>query len=128
MRLNQLNAEERLELYRLQQETELLLRAIAKKMGRSHTTISRELQRNQDPHLKTYLPDSATSQAQERRQNAFKALPHNRLRKSALASKTITLPNRSPVVSRKKVSFPLDISENLKGLPHKDFRLVGQGD
>jgi IS30 family transposase len=69
MGYQQLNAEERLELYRLQQETDLSLRAIAKKMGRSHITISRELQRNQDPYLKTYLPDSATSQAKERRQN-----------------------------------------------------------
>jgi len=70
MGYHQLNSEERLELYRLRQETNLSMRAIAKKMGRSHTTISRELQRNQDPYLKTYLPDSANSQAQERRHNA----------------------------------------------------------
>jgi IS30 family transposase len=70
MGYHQLNSEERLELYRLRQETNLLMRAIAKKMGRSHTTISRELQQNQDPSLKTYLPDSANSQAQERRHHA----------------------------------------------------------
>jgi len=64
MGYHQLNAEERLELYRLRQEANLSMGAIAKRMGRSYTTISRELQRNQDPYLKNYLPDSATSQAQ----------------------------------------------------------------
>jgi len=70
MGYHQLNSEDRRELYRHRTETNLSIRAIAEKTGRSHTTISRELHRNQDPYLKTYLPDSATSQAQERRHNA----------------------------------------------------------
>jgi IS30 family transposase len=39
-------------------------------MGRSHTTIYRELRRNQHPEPKNYLPDTAQSQAVERRQQA----------------------------------------------------------
>lgn len=70
MSYSQLNPEERLELYRLKQTTNLSIRGIAKKMGRSHTTISRELKRNQHPELKNYLPDTAQSQAVERRQQA----------------------------------------------------------
>ena len=70
MSYSQLNSEERLELYRLQQTTNLSIRGIANKMGRSHTTISRELRRNQHPELSIYLPDTAQTQAVQRREQA----------------------------------------------------------
>lgn len=70
MSYSQLNPEERLELYRLQQTTNLSMRGIAKKMGRSHTTISRELRRNQHPELSIYLPDTAQTQAVQRREQS----------------------------------------------------------
>jgi IS30 family transposase len=69
MSYKQLSADERLELYRLRQTGGLSLRAIATRMGRSHSTISRELKRNQSPE-QTYLPDSAQAQQQVRRQQS----------------------------------------------------------
>ena len=70
MSYQQLNPQERLQLYHLRQTTNLSIRGIAEKMGRSHTTIYRELRRNQHPEPKNYLPDTAQSQAVERRQQA----------------------------------------------------------
>jgi IS30 family transposase len=69
MSYKQLSADERLELYRLRQTTDLSLRAIATQMGRSHSTISRELNRNQSAG-RMYLPDSAQMQQQVRRQQS----------------------------------------------------------
>jgi IS30 family transposase len=69
MSYRQLSADERLELYRLRQTGDLSLRAIATRMGRSHSTISRELKRNQSSE-QIYLPDSAQVQQQVRRQQS----------------------------------------------------------
>ena len=69
MSYKQLSADERLELYRLRQTGGLSLRAIATQMGRSHSTISRELNRNQSAD-RIYLPDSAHLQQQVRRQQS----------------------------------------------------------
>jgi transposase, IS30 family len=69
MSYTQLSADERLELYRLRQTGGLSLRAIATCMGRSHSTISRELKRNQSPE-QIYLPDSAQAQQKARRQQS----------------------------------------------------------
>lgn len=69
MSYTQLSADERLELYRLRQTGDLSLRAIATQMGRSHSTICRELKRNQSED-QMYLPDSAQVQQQVRRQQA----------------------------------------------------------
>jgi IS30 family transposase len=69
MSYTHLNADERLELYRLKQTGDLSLRAIATQMGRSHSTISRELKRNQNQE-QMYLPDSAQVQQQVRRQQS----------------------------------------------------------
>jgi IS30 family transposase len=69
MSYTQLSADERLELYRLRQTGDLSLRAIATRMGRSHSTVSRELNHNQSPE-QIYLPDSAQAQQQVRRQQS----------------------------------------------------------
>jgi transposase, IS30 family len=67
MSYRQLSADERLELYKLKQMNQLSIRGIARQMGRSHSTISRELRRNQN-HGGIYLPDTAQVQMQRRRQ------------------------------------------------------------
>lgn len=67
MSYRQLSADERLELYKLKQMNQLSIRGIACQMGRSHSTISRELRRNQN-HGGIYLPDTAQVQMQQRRQ------------------------------------------------------------
>ena len=69
MSYQQLSAAERIELYRLKQSTNVSIRGIAKKMGRSHSTISRELRRNQVPQI-GYLPDTAQCRAEERRRQS----------------------------------------------------------
>jgi IS30 family transposase len=50
-----------LQIYHLQRITDLSLRRIAQKMGRSHTTISQDIRRNQHPDVESYLPDTAQS-------------------------------------------------------------------
>lgn len=69
MSYRQLNADERLRLYQLKQLNQLSIRGIARQMGRSHSTISRELRRNQSKDG-LYLPDTAQVQRQQRRQAA----------------------------------------------------------
>ena len=69
MSYNQLSASERLYLYQLRTNTDLSLRAIAKKMGRNQSTLSRELQRNQ-VSSDVYLPDTATEKMLSRRQRS----------------------------------------------------------
>jgi IS30 family transposase len=66
MSYQQLNADERFQLYQLLQPGQLSMRAIACKMGRSHSVISRELKRQADEQ--GYRPDKAHQQAQWRRQ------------------------------------------------------------
>ena len=69
MSYSQLSASERHQLYELRTTTTLSLRAIALKLGRSQSTLSRELTRNQNDN-NIYLPDSAHQKMQERRQQA----------------------------------------------------------
>lgn len=76
MSYTQLSADERLELYQLKQK-QLSHRAIARQLGRSPSTISRELKRNQN-QAGIYLPDSAQVKMQQRRQaakTAFGSIP-----------------------------------------------------
>ncbi len=68
MSYTHLSADERLELYQLQQK-QLSIRSIARHLGRSASTICRELQRNQTVEG-IYLPDTAQHQMQTRRQGA----------------------------------------------------------
>ena len=69
MSYSQLSASERYEIYRLRHTTELSMRAIARQIGRSQSTLSRELARNQsDEGL--YLPDQAHQKMQERRRQS----------------------------------------------------------
>ncbi len=68
MSYTHLSADERLELYQLQQK-QLSMRSIARHLGRSASTICRELQRNQTVEG-IYLPDTAQHQMQTRRQGA----------------------------------------------------------
>jgi IS30 family transposase len=77
MSYQQLSADERRELYKLQQLNCMSVRAIARKLGRSHSTLLRELRRNQTPE-RLYLPDSAQAQMQQRRseaRTAFQSFP-----------------------------------------------------
>jgi transposase, IS30 family len=69
MSYQQLNADERFQLYQLRQSGQLSMRDIARKMGRSHSTISRELRRYQ-ADSQGYRPDIAHQQAQWRRQQS----------------------------------------------------------
>ena len=69
MSYNQLSASERFYLYQLRTTTDLSLRAIAKKMGRDQSTLSRELQRNQ-VSSDLYLPDTAQQKMLTRRQQS----------------------------------------------------------
>ena len=69
MSYNQLSASERFYLYQLRTTTDLSLRAIAKKMGRDQSTLSRELQRNQ-VSSDIYLPDTAQPKTLSRRQQS----------------------------------------------------------
>ncbi|AGY57963.1 IS30 family transposase [Gloeobacter kilaueensis] len=65
MSYKQLSASERQQIFLLRYQQHLSLRAIAQKLARSASTISRELQRN---HLnKLYLPDTAHTLARYRR-------------------------------------------------------------
>jgi transposase, IS30 family len=75
MSYQQLNLDERFELYRLQQSGALSIRAIARQMGRSHSTLSRELRRHQTAE-QSYRPDKAQLCAQIRRQQAKIAFKH----------------------------------------------------
>lgn len=68
MSYTHLSADERLELYQLQQK-QLSIRSIARHLGRSPSTICRELQRNQTVEG-VYLPDTAQRQMKTRRQGA----------------------------------------------------------
>lgn len=68
MSYTHLSADERLKLYQLQQQ-HLSNHTIARHLGRSPSTISRELKRNQSQEG-IYLPDSAQGQMQQRRQAA----------------------------------------------------------
>lgn len=72
MSYRQLSADERLELYKLRQMNQLSIRGIARQMGRSHSTISRELRRNQSQDG-FYLPDTAQVQMLQRRQSSKSA-------------------------------------------------------
>jgi transposase, IS30 family len=67
MSYSQLTASERNRFYELRTTTDLSMRAIAKKMGRNQSTLSRELARNQS-QAGIYLPDSAQQQMKERRE------------------------------------------------------------
>ena len=123
MSYQQLNPEERLELYRLKQTTNLSIRGIAKKMGRSHATISRELRRNQHPELESYLPDTAQSQAVERRQQAklpFAKFTPNVIEEVSVKVERLSQPGtdcRSPPTIRDANGEPRDyLSDDLSGL------------
>lgn len=70
MSYTHLSAEERMKLYQLKQQ-QFSNRAIARQLGRSASTIARELQRNQMAEG-MYLPDSAQVKMQQRRQAAKK--------------------------------------------------------
>jgi IS30 family transposase len=69
MSYQQLNLDERFELYQLHQSGQHSIRAIACKMGRSHATVSRELRRHQSDE-QGYRPDQAHLSAQWRRQQS----------------------------------------------------------
>jgi transposase, IS30 family len=60
-----LDREERYEIARLR-ETGLSMRAIAARLGRSPSTVSRELRRNHDARSHTYIPERAHRLAWER--------------------------------------------------------------
>jgi IS30 family transposase len=68
MSYQQLSADERFQLYQLRQSGESM-RAIGRKLGRSHTTISRELRRYEADE-QGYRPDKAQQQSQWRRQQS----------------------------------------------------------
>lgn len=73
MSYTHLTATERFDLHHLLTSTKLSLRAIAKKLNRDASTISRELQRNR-VQQDTYLPDTAQAKSEQRRQAAKEAL------------------------------------------------------
>lgn len=66
MSYSQLTASERNRFYQLRSTTDLSIRAIALELGRSQSTLSRELVRNQN-ESGVYLPDSAQQRMAERR-------------------------------------------------------------
>jgi len=65
----QLSASERHQVYELRNTTALSMRAIARKLGRDQSTISRELARNKSEGGH-YLPDRAQQKMQVRRQQS----------------------------------------------------------
>ena len=69
MSYSQLSASERDEIYKLSQTTELSMRAIARQLGRSQSTLSRELARNQNDEG-MYFPTQAHQKMQERRRQS----------------------------------------------------------
>ena len=69
MSYTQLSATERFTLYQLHTTEQKSIRDIARSMGRSESTISRELRRNRIDK-KLYLPDSAHLKMQTRRQQS----------------------------------------------------------
>ena len=69
MSYSQLSASERDEIYKLSQTTELSMRAIARQLGRSQSTLSRELTRNQS-NEGMYFPEQAHQRMQERRKQS----------------------------------------------------------
>jgi len=69
MSYRHLTALERVKLSDLLTTTELSLRAIAKQMNRSQSSLSREIQRN-CMNDKKYFPDTAQAKAEKRRQEA----------------------------------------------------------
>jgi len=69
MSYSHLTISERFELYRLQTTTSLSLRGIGKRMKRSQSSLSREIERNQVKDT-GYLPDTAQAKAEERRGKA----------------------------------------------------------
>jgi IS30 family transposase len=73
MSYKHLTATERFDLHHLLTSTNLSLRAIAKKLKRDASTISRELQRNR-AQQDTYLPDTAQTKSEQRRQVAKPAI------------------------------------------------------
>jgi IS30 family transposase len=68
MKLKQLSPNERHQIYVMHHEGKISFNMIAKKLGRSPSTISREYQRNQTQSH--YLPDSAQAMAVVRRQES----------------------------------------------------------
>lgn len=72
MSYSQLSASERHQLYQWRTTTNLSLRAIAQKLGRNQSTLSRELARNCSDDA-IYLPDSAQRQMEERRRQSKSA-------------------------------------------------------
>lgn len=69
MSYTHLSASERIQLHQLRTTTDLSLRAIAEEMGRSQSSLSRELRRNQMSEG-YYLPDTAHKKMKIRRQEA----------------------------------------------------------
>jgi IS30 family transposase len=69
MSYSQLSASERNRFYELRTTTDLSIRAIALELGRSPSTLSRELTRNLD-EAKHYLPDRAQQGMEERRRQS----------------------------------------------------------
>ncbi len=69
MSYTQLTLYERQQLHHLRTTTDLSLRAIAVKLGRNPSSLSRELDRNCSGEA-VYLPDAAQAQMQARRQQS----------------------------------------------------------
>ena len=67
MSYSHLSTLERAELYKLHVTEKLSMSAIAAKMNRSKSTISRELKRNIDKQHQVYLPDTAEEMKRTRR-------------------------------------------------------------
>ncbi len=70
MSYQQLSADERFQIYELNQIHQQGPNAIARALGRSASTISRELRRNRDDTCGNYRPDIAQQQAVARRQQS----------------------------------------------------------
>lgn len=73
MSYTHLTATEQFNLHHLLTSTTLSLRAIAKELNRDASTISRELRRNR-AQQNTYLPDTAQTKSEQRRQAVKPAL------------------------------------------------------
>lgn len=72
MSYTQLSVSERNQFYQLRTTTDLSMRAISGKIGRSQSPLSRELARNQSREG-MYLPDSAQQTMEVRRQQSKSA-------------------------------------------------------
>lgn len=137
-RYQHLSVEERIELYRLHKEG-LSLRAIAKHLGRSPSTLSRELKRNSIPTKiwpGGYEPARAHSLAERRRRwdNRYKLTREPALQRHVYARlQQGWSPNKSPVLSLSNRVAVLSLTNLFTGssiiaLPRKttgiDFCLV----